>query len=144
MATHRLNASPKTVHWGFFDAKLPPQLTIDSGDSVIISTVSGTIGHLPKASRGLTRLICGRTGISREDAYTLCSLAADVRVTQVVNGSKGHCLCGNRVKLLRSRGRGLVASWRTDLHDAAVFLMRNNVVTGKELLDAWSRYSNVG
>jgi acetamidase/formamidase len=24
-----------------------------------------------------------------EDAYTLCSLAADLRVTQVVNGSKG-------------------------------------------------------
>ena len=26
---------------------------------------------------------------SRQEAYTLCSLAADVRVTQVVNGSKG-------------------------------------------------------
>jgi acetamidase/formamidase len=24
-----------------------------------------------------------------EDAYTLCSLAADLRVTQVVNGAKG-------------------------------------------------------
>jgi acetamidase/formamidase len=30
-----------------------------------------------------------RTGLTREDAYTLCSLAADLRVTQVVNGSKG-------------------------------------------------------
>jgi acetamidase/formamidase len=54
MAMHRLNASPATVHWGFFDAKLPPQLTIDSGDTVTISTVSGTPGHLPKASSGLT------------------------------------------------------------------------------------------
>ncbi len=26
---------------------------------------------------------------SREQAYTLCSLAADLRVTQVVNGNKG-------------------------------------------------------
>ena len=41
------------------------------------------------ALRDMIALICERTGISREDAYTLCSLAADVRVTQVVNGSKG-------------------------------------------------------
>jgi len=48
MASHRLESSPETVHWGFFDAKLPPQLTIDSGDTVTITTVSGTLGHLPK------------------------------------------------------------------------------------------------
>jgi acetamidase/formamidase len=41
------------------------------------------------ALREMIKLICVRTGISREDAYTLCSLAADLRVTQVVNGSKG-------------------------------------------------------
>ena len=38
-------------------------------------------------------LICRRTNLSREQAYTLCSLAADLRVTQTVNGSKGiHCM----------------------------------------------------
>jgi acetamidase/formamidase len=41
------------------------------------------------ALRQMVELICARKGISREDAYTLCSLAADLRVTQVVNGSKG-------------------------------------------------------
>jgi acetamidase/formamidase len=41
------------------------------------------------ALRGMIKLICARTGLSREDAYTLCSLAADLRVTQVVNGNKG-------------------------------------------------------
>jgi acetamidase/formamidase len=41
------------------------------------------------ALRNMIKLICSRTGLSREDAYTLCSLAADLRVTQVVNGSKG-------------------------------------------------------
>ena len=41
------------------------------------------------ALRDMIKLICVRTGISREKAYTLCSLAADLRVTQVVNGSKG-------------------------------------------------------
>jgi acetamidase/formamidase len=35
----------------------------------------------------------GQPGLSREDAYTLCSLAADLRVTQAVNGQKGiHCV----------------------------------------------------
>jgi acetamidase/formamidase len=41
------------------------------------------------ALRDMIKLICRRTNLSREDAYTLCSLAADLRVTQVVNGSKG-------------------------------------------------------
>jgi acetamidase/formamidase len=54
MATHRLEASPETVHWGFFDAKLAPQLTVESGDTVTITTVSGTLGYLPKAGSGLT------------------------------------------------------------------------------------------
>jgi acetamidase/formamidase len=41
------------------------------------------------ALRNMIKLICSRSGLSREDAYTLCSLAADLRVTQIVNGSKG-------------------------------------------------------
>lgn len=42
-----------------------------------------------EALRDMIRLITERINISREDAYTLCSLAADLRVTQTVNGSKG-------------------------------------------------------
>lgn len=41
------------------------------------------------ALRNMIALISKRAGISREDAYSLCSLAADLRVTQIVNGSKG-------------------------------------------------------
>jgi acetamidase/formamidase len=41
------------------------------------------------ALRDMIKLICARTGILREEAYALCSLAADLRVTQVVNGAKG-------------------------------------------------------
>ncbi len=45
------------------------------------------------ALRDMIRLIGERANLSREDAYTLCSLAADLRVTQTVNGSKGiHCM----------------------------------------------------
>lgn len=38
---HTLDPSPDTVHWGFFDAALPPKLEVDSGDAVTIDTVSG-------------------------------------------------------------------------------------------------------
>jgi len=38
---HELKASPTTVHRGFFDASLPPVLTIDSGDIVKLETATG-------------------------------------------------------------------------------------------------------
>jgi acetamidase/formamidase len=41
------------------------------------------------ALRTMIKLIGERCGLSREDAYTLCSLAADLRVTQIVNQYKG-------------------------------------------------------
>ena len=47
--THRLNAGANTVHWGFFDARLQPLLAVDSGDTVIISTVSGASDVMPPA-----------------------------------------------------------------------------------------------
>ena len=41
----------------------------------------------------MIRLICELSTLTREDAYMLCSLAADLRITQTVNGSKGvHCM----------------------------------------------------
>lgn len=45
--TPRIDAGPATVHWGFFDARLLPILTIDSGDRVTISTVSGPPELMP-------------------------------------------------------------------------------------------------
>jgi len=48
-------------------------------------------------------LIAARTGLSRAEAYMLCSLAADVRITQVVNGNKGvHVMLDKRY--LKGRG----------------------------------------
>ncbi len=38
MATHALIASPDTVHWGFYDASLPPVLTVASGDGIEVQT----------------------------------------------------------------------------------------------------------
>ncbi|WP_420406317.1 acetamidase/formamidase family protein [Nisaea sp.] len=47
MPEHRLESSPKTVHWGFFDAALEPVLSVASGDEVTISTISGDKPVLP-------------------------------------------------------------------------------------------------
>jgi acetamidase/formamidase len=41
MKTHRLDPTPQTVHWGYFDAALPARIEIDSGDTVVVDTVSG-------------------------------------------------------------------------------------------------------
>jgi acetamidase/formamidase len=57
------------------------------------------------ALRNMLDLICARTNLSREDAYTLCSLAADLRVTQVVNGSKGIHMVLSKAHLARSDDR---------------------------------------
>jgi len=50
------------------------------------------------ALRDMIVLIGEVAGLSREDAYTLCSIAADLRVTQTVNGSKGiHCMLAKKL-----------------------------------------------
>jgi acetamidase/formamidase len=49
------------------------------------------------ALRLMIDLLCARTRLDRYQAYMLCSLAADLRVTQVVNGSKGiHVMLAKR------------------------------------------------
>ena len=42
MSTHHvLDPTPDTVHWGYFDAAIPARLTVESGDTVTVNTVSG-------------------------------------------------------------------------------------------------------
>ena len=51
-----------------------------------------------RALRDMIILLGEKRNLSREDAYTLCSLAADLRVTQTVNGSKGiHCMIAKTI-----------------------------------------------
>ena len=44
---HHIGASPSTVHWGYFDSTIPPVLEVDSGDTVILQSVSGGPDNLP-------------------------------------------------------------------------------------------------
>ena len=44
---------------------------------------------MKQALREMIGFICGRSNLSREEAYQFCSLAVDFHVTQTVNGEKG-------------------------------------------------------
>jgi acetamidase/formamidase len=55
------------------------------------------------ALRQMLELICARAGLDRYQAYTLASLAADLRVTQVVNGNKGIHVMLDKRYLTRDR-----------------------------------------
>ena len=48
---HVLPASPETCHWGFFDPALKPVLTVASGDTVTLDSVSGGPDILPADGR---------------------------------------------------------------------------------------------
>jgi acetamidase/formamidase len=51
-AHHHLGSSSETVHWGFFDASLPPVLKIKSGDRVTVDCVTGSPDVVPKPGEG--------------------------------------------------------------------------------------------
>ena len=51
MAQHTLNPSLQNVHWGYLDAKLPPRIEVESGDTVIVDTVSGWSEVAPGETR---------------------------------------------------------------------------------------------
>ena len=42
-----------------------------------------------QAVREMVKHVCARTNLSRNQAYMLCSLAGNLRVTQLVDGNKG-------------------------------------------------------
>jgi len=45
--THELRLTPEHVHWGYYDAKLPPALHVAAGDRVIVETmVAGGLQRL--------------------------------------------------------------------------------------------------
>jgi len=55
-ARHILKADIRSVHRGFFDASLPPVLTVESGDLVEVTTLSGNSEDLPGPSSGFNVL----------------------------------------------------------------------------------------
>lgn len=54
MSVHHLEATPETVVWGRFSARIEPVLTIRSGDSVVVETYSGIAELYPAQGSGMT------------------------------------------------------------------------------------------
>ena len=54
MTHHHLHSSPETCHWGFFEARLKPVLTIASGDEVAAKKPAPDIYALALNRLGLT------------------------------------------------------------------------------------------
>ena len=48
MATHELDTTVDTCHWGFYDSALAPVMTIASGDTLVVKTESGRKDFLKK------------------------------------------------------------------------------------------------
>lgn len=59
--THKLLASARTTHTGFFDATIPPALTIDSGDTVVMNSMMLMDGQL-RSGMTLEELVSIRQG----------------------------------------------------------------------------------
>lgn len=53
MAMFELKPTVEHVIWGAFDARIPPVLTVRSGDTVVIETVSGAADVLPPSGMGV-------------------------------------------------------------------------------------------
>ena len=47
MAEYRLDASPDTVHWGYFDAGLAPLLTGETVDDALEGALEAVRRHIP-------------------------------------------------------------------------------------------------
>ena len=60
-ALHQLMATPKTVHWGYFDAALAPVLRVKSGDLVQAEAITHPAGDAPELmmDEGVTAIFTG-------------------------------------------------------------------------------------
>jgi acetamidase/formamidase len=47
-ALHKLPATPKTIHWGYFDASLAPALRVKSGDLIQAEAITHHAGDAPE------------------------------------------------------------------------------------------------
>jgi len=64
---HELPARVGTVQWGFYDAAVPPVLSIASGATVTVDTLSGTPVDLPPDNSGFTLLPEHRTVLEQTE-----------------------------------------------------------------------------
>ena len=89
----------ETGMWGTFEIILRKDLTLqmpraESETHLITIGLNEDLDDAAKqAVREIIDWVTVQSDLSREDAYTLCSVMADLRITQLVNVNKGvHCM----------------------------------------------------
>lgn len=70
---HRLRATPETVHWGYFSRSLPPALSVRSGDTIAIDTLT------QHATDDALRMIAGDADAEAVFRWTSSGKAVDRR-----------------------------------------------------------------
>ena len=93
----------ETALSGTFEINVRRDFTLDmpraeSAEAHITFGIDEDLDDAAKqALRQMIRLVSEKTGLSREHAYQLCSITADLRITQLVNGRKGvHAVLNKR------------------------------------------------
>lgn len=78
--------APKPWTYHFRTVPRPPQPRSDEGGYYAVTALGPDLREDSKnAVRGLIDWLRSERGLSREDAYILCSLAADLRISQIVD-----------------------------------------------------------
>ena len=90
-APHHLKATPKTVHWGYFDAALAPTLTVKSGDLIQAEAITHHAGDAPELmmDAGVTAIFDGIPEADRNPGVHIMTgpiYVEDARVLGVVVG----------------------------------------------------------
>jgi acetamidase/formamidase len=124
MTTHRLEPDERTVH-RVFSRDLPPVLTVDSGDTVVLRTLDAGGLLEPPSAPGVQ----GRRIEGRGSGHALCGpilvrgaepgMTLEVRIGQLRPGSWGQTFAGGRDTELNRRlrvadGSSHALLWRLD------------------------------
>lgn len=80
-AHHRLRATPETVHWGYFSRSLSPVLSVRSGDTIAIDTLT------QHATDDAARMIAGDADAEAVFGWTAAGKAIDRRGAGPMDGS---------------------------------------------------------
>jgi acetamidase/formamidase len=88
---HHLAATGDTCFWGFFDRALPTSSPARAGE-VGFPPPGDLNAAMRMAALQMLRFLTEQRALSRDDAYSLLSVAADFGVTQVGDMRQGvHC-----------------------------------------------------
>ena len=84
--THRLDPTPETVHWGYFDAQLPPRLEVESGDTVVVErpTYDRTLLNLRQQGGDVQAVTIQSDGIDTDELGKLLESGIRPKLAHII------------------------------------------------------------